>query len=141
MKKNVSRAILLFAFFSVFNLACKKERDQQATQQESSAEKTMGHLEQAKTFSSDVVITWLNMQLQMFRVPLPAGTGSQATDRCQAYCGIAAYEAVVNGMPAYQSLSGQLNGFPAMPSTEPGKAYHWAASANAALAEMSRLLF
>ena len=51
------------------------------------------------------------------------------------------YEAVVPGMPAYQSLSGQLNDFPEMPSTEPGKAYHWAASANAALAEMSRRLF
>jgi hypothetical protein len=47
----------------------------------------------------------------------------------------------VPGMPAYQSLSGQLTDFPAMPSTEPGKAYHWAASANAALAEMNRRLF
>jgi len=28
-----------------------------------------------------------------------------------------------------------------MPTTEPGKAYHWAASANAALAEMNRKLF
>jgi hypothetical protein len=44
-------------------------------------------------------------------------------------------------MPAYQTLTNQLNGFPAMPSTEPGKAYHWAASANAALAEMNRRLF
>jgi hypothetical protein len=44
-------------------------------------------------------------------------------------------------MPAYQSLSGQLTNFPAMPITEPGKAYHWAASANAALAEMNRRLF
>jgi hypothetical protein len=44
-------------------------------------------------------------------------------------------------MPAYQSLTNQLNGFPAMPSAENGKAYHWAASANAALAEMNRRLF
>ncbi len=105
------------------------------------AAKTMGHLQQTKTFSSDVIPTWINMQLQMLRVPLPPGTGSQVTDRCDAYCGIAAYEAVVNGMPAYQTLSGQLNQFPAMPSTEPGEAYHWAASANAALAEMNRQLF
>ena len=75
------------------------------------------------------------------KVPLPAGTAGQATDRCQAYCGIALYESVVPGMPAYQSLSGQLTDFPEMPSTEPGKAYHWAASANAALAEMNRRLF
>jgi PAP2 superfamily len=94
-----------------------------------------------KTFSSDVVVSWINMQLQMLKVPLPAGTAGQATDRCLAYCGIALYESVVPGMPAYRSLSGQLTDFPAMPSTEPGKAYHWAAGANAALAEMNRRLF
>src|SRR5688572_15501856 len=44
-------------------------------------------------------------------------------------------------MPAYQSLTTQLTSFPEMPATEPGKAYHWAASANAALAEMNRKLF
>jgi len=141
MKKNVTRIFLLFASLAVFN-SCKKERDVPATPNESlAAEKTKGHLQQTKTFSSDVITTWINMQLQMLKVPLPLGTGSQATERCDAYCGIAAYEAVVNGMPAYQSLVGQLNGFPAMPTTEPGDAYHWAASANAALAEMCRQLF
>ncbi len=100
-----------------------------------------GHLKQTKTYSSEVVTSWLNMQLNMLRVPLAAGTGAQASDRCQAYCGIATYEAVVNGMPAYQSLYGQLTDFPQMPATESGKAYHWAASANAALAEMNRKLF
>lgn len=100
-----------------------------------------GHLKQTKTHSSDVVVRWINMQLLMNKMPLPAGTAGQANDRCQAYCGIALYESVVPGMPAYQSLSGQLTDFPDMPKTEPGKAYHWAASANAALAEMNRKLF
>ena len=81
------------------------------------------------------------MQLEMLRVPLAPGATSQDASRAMAYCGIAVYEAVVPGMPAYQSLSGQLTSFPAMPSTEPGKAYHWAAAANAALAEMNRKLF
>jgi hypothetical protein len=81
------------------------------------------------------------MQLTMMRLPLPAGTGTQGPGRSQAYTGIALYEAVVPGMPAYQSLYGQLTEFPQMPSTEPGKAYHWAASANAALAEINRRLF
>lgn len=101
-----------------------------------------GHLKQTKTFSSDVVVRWLNMQLDMLRVPLTGGaTGSQAANRALAYCGIATYEAVVNGMPGYQTLTGQLNDFPGMPVTDPSKAYHWAASANAALAEMNRRLF
>jgi hypothetical protein len=44
-------------------------------------------------------------------------------------------------MPSFQSLSGQLNGLPAMPATEHGKAYHWAASANAAMASIIRNLY
>lgn len=100
-----------------------------------------GGLQQTKTFSSDVVIKWIDMQLAMLKLPLPAGTASQATEKCQAYCGIALYESVVPGMPAYQTLLGQLTDFPAMPVTYPGLAYHWAAAANSALAEMNRKLF
>ncbi|MFI5128899.1 MAG: vanadium-dependent haloperoxidase, partial [Chitinophagales bacterium] len=100
-----------------------------------------GHSSLTKNFSSDVIIDWLNMQLDMLRVPLAAGTGSQAPDRAQSYCGIAAYEAVVPGMRGYESLDGQLIDFPRMPHTENGKAYHWGASANAALAYMNRSLF
>jgi hypothetical protein len=77
----------------------------------------------------------------MIRVPLAAGAVAEAADRCLAYCGIALYESVVGGMPAYRSLGGQLTQLPAMPETEPGLAYHWAASANAALAYMNRHLF
>jgi hypothetical protein len=134
-------SLSLFVFIS-----CQKgTKDFPAKQENSTAENNNsnenGHLNQTKTFSADVVIRWLNMQLDMLRVPLATGTGSQAANRAMAYCGIATYESVVPGMPAYQSLTGQLNAFPAMPSTEPGKAYHWAASANAALAEMNRRLF
>lgn len=136
--------IIICVLFSV--MACQKDELQITNQEGQSAVLTNrsnenGHLRQTKTFSSDVVISWLSMQLDMLRVPLAPGAGSQAADRALAYCGIATYEAVVPGMPAYQSLTGQLNSFPTMPETEPGKAYHWAASANAALAEMNRRLF
>jgi hypothetical protein len=114
---------------------------QQDTSGQNNGSNENGHLRQTKTFSADVVVRWLNMQLDMLRVPLAPGAGTQAANRALAYCGIAAYEAVVPGMPAYQTLTGQINDFPAMPSVEPGKAYHWAASANAALAEMNRRLF
>ena len=135
----------LFSIVTFVFSACQKQMDFPATKKElpSAAKNTkdQGHLKQAKTFSSDVVIRWINLQLQMNKAPLPAGTAGHANDRCQAYCGVALYESVVQGMPAYQSLYGQLTDFPAMPSTEPGMAYHWAESANAALAEMNRLLF
>ena len=145
MRKRIQQVVLFFASVSFFNLSCQKETQQPSVQEEfataSNNNSQNGHLQQTKTFSADVVVSWINMQLQMQKVPLPAGTAGQATDRCQAYCGIALYETVVPGMPAYQSLSGQLTDFPEMPLTEPGKAYHWAASANAALAEINRRLF
>jgi hypothetical protein len=136
--------VLSLSFF-IFISCQKGTKDFPAKQENSSSENSNsdenGHAQQTKTFSSDVVTRWLNMQLDMLRVPLAAGTGSQAADRAMVYCGIVTYESVVNGMPAYQSLYGQLNSFPEMPAKEPGKAYHWAASANAALAEMNRRLF
>ena len=145
MTKNIQSAFLLTVLISFLTLSCQKEMKTELNEEKISpppnTTSLQGHLKQTKTFSSDVVVRWLNMQLDMLRVPLAAGTGSQAADRCQAYCGIAVYEAVVGGMPEYQSLTGQLTDFPAMPATEPGKAYHWAASANAALAEMNRKLF
>jgi hypothetical protein len=131
MKQKILYAVLLIGIVSVFNISCKKDNTDDLN----------SNLPQTKTFSSDVVIHWFNMQLDMLKIPLPVGTGSQSSERCQAYCGIALYESVVPGMPAYQTLHGQLTDFPVMPTTEPGKAYHWAASANAALADMNRKLF
>ena len=144
--KSLTKTLSLLSVLSlIVFISCQKEAQTKQQQSEEIATAANngghGHLQQTKTFSSDVVVSWINLQLQMNKVPLPAGTAGQANDRCMAYCGIALYESVVPGMPAYQSLSGQLTDFPAMPSTEPGKAYHWAASANAALAEMNRRLF
>lgn len=147
MRKSMSNLSLssFMLIVTVVFFSCQKdltrEQEKKYAIAEAKNDKSHGHLQQTKTFSGEVVVSWLNQQLKMLKVPLPAGTAGQATDRCQAYCGIALYEAVVNGMPAYQSLSGQLTDFPAMPSTEPGKAYHWGACANAALAEMNRKLF
>lgn len=144
-KLSFRNVLLLVNLLSLATISCQKEAKQELPKEENVTAATTnnehGHVKQTKTFSAEVVIRWLNMQLDMLRVPLAPGTGSQAADRALAYCGIASYESVVPGMPAYQSLTGELNDFPAMPSTEPGKAYHWAASANAALAEMNRRLF
>lgn len=129
---KLKSALQLLAFVCMVTVSCKKSSDYQGD---------YGHLHQAKTFSSDVVVKWLNMQLELMRVPLAPGASSQAADRVFAYSGIATYEAVVNGMPAYQSLSGQLKDFPEMPVTEQGKSYYWPASANAALAYINKKLF
>ena len=100
-----------------------------------------GHLKQTKTFSSEVAIKWMDMQVQQMR-NYPANTiGNVAFARQYAYSGITLYEAVVPGMPAYQTLASQLNGLSDLPKTAPGLAYHWAASANAALAYINKKMF
>jgi hypothetical protein len=95
----------------------------------------------AKKYSSDLVVKWLEMDLEMMRVPLETGAASQAAERVLAYNGIALYEAVVHGIPAHRSLGGQLTSLPGLPKPEEGKPYHWGAAANAALAFMNRKLF
>ena len=110
----------MLTFISILMLsACEKQSDEPSLYEKSALKSGNGHghLQQTNTFSDDVVISWLDMQLEMLRVPLAPGAGSQAANRAMAYCGIATYEAVVPGMPAYQSLTGQLNDFPAMPDT------------------------
>jgi len=128
MKLTTVYAILLVATASLFNLSCRKQSNPE----------TDGRL-QTKNYSSDVVKKWLGIQLPLLYSP--AVSYGVNAGRYMAYCGVAVYESVVPGMPAYQSLYGQLNEMPQMPTTEAGKVYHWPTCANAALAEMTRKLF
>ncbi|WP_172644622.1 vanadium-dependent haloperoxidase [Flavihumibacter sp. ZG627] len=143
MKKYSFFSLLPILFFLLMISSCKKDQfDVEASQKELGKNSDLsGHLKQTKTYSSEVVQSWIQMQLDLVRVPGGA-TGFPRPASNFAYCGIALYEAVVPGMPAYQSLVGQLTDFnPDMPEAEPGKAYHWPSSANAALAYMNRNIF
>ena len=144
MNYFVKKTWLVLFSCMFFMLACHKEMSTKSikTQDEDVAVKSdeaHGHLKQTKTYSSDVVKKWLALQVPLlYSPPTPYGVNP---GRFMAYCGVAVYESVVPGMPAYQSLYGQLNQMPEMPKTEPGKAYHWPTCVNAALAEMTRKLF
>ncbi len=62
--------------------------------------------------------------------------------RIYAYSAVAAYEALVPGYPAYQSLAGQLNGLTTVPKPEAGKEYCYPlASVNAQLIVGKQLIF
>ncbi|MBK6994893.1 MAG: vanadium-dependent haloperoxidase [Lewinellaceae bacterium] len=64
------------------------------------------------------------------------------SSRIYAYSAVAAYEALVPGYPAYQSLAGQLNGLTAGPQPEAGKEYCYPlASFNAQLIVGKQLVF
>ena len=128
--------------FALFLYSCQKDIEREPQYHESqktAVGKEHGHLVQTKTFSSEVAQKWVAMELRLLRVAAnPYGMNG---NRYFGYLGTALYEAVVPGMPAYQSLAGQLNGMPQMPDTEPGKAYHWPASANAALGSLHKKFF
>ena len=141
LTKTLSNKWVLPGVISIFIFsACQKEVNQKQPQQEiatvANPNSEHGHLKQTNTYSSEVVIKWMDMQLELLRTTLPAA--GQGSSRHIAYSGIALYESVVAGMPAYQSIAGQLNGSTDMPVTSPGFAYHWPACANAALAFMNR---
>ena len=95
-----------------------------------------GNGSQARDFSSQVVLDWMNVQMRVIQAtPLPFGGFSS---RFIGYNSVAAYEAVVPGMPGYKSLLGQLNGLVSLPTVQHGKSYHWPTVENAALATMNR---
>ncbi|KIC91303.1 hypothetical protein OI18_22440 [Flavihumibacter solisilvae] len=128
MKKQILSAVLLFiALVPVFSV-------QAQTRSKVSSSFP------ADAYTSDVVTRWIDMQLELMRTSSPF-IGGLPPSRPFAYTGIALYEAVVPGMPAYISLYGQLTDMPAMPRTVPGLAYHWPTCANAALAAMNRDFF
>ena len=146
LTKSSSRKWVLLAVISIFIFsACQKETKDFPAQQESSSAQNSnsnenGHLKQTKTFSSEVAFKWIDMQLRLFRTNATP-IGGLPPQRYYAYSAIALYESVVPGMPAYQTLSGQLTNMPAMPETQRGHAYHWPACGNAALAAMTRNFF
>ena len=141
-----ARRILLIVGTSILVFSgCQKQIDQPRNQDASNevaGKAQHGHLKQAKEYSSDVVFKWMDAQLELMRTSSPF-IGGLPVSRIFGYSGIALYESIVPGMPAYQSVATQLNQFPTadMPKTDPGFAYHWPSSANAALAAMTRNFF
>jgi hypothetical protein len=143
MRKYFIYGLISTASLALFLSACQKQLDKPAPQQEEIATTPnglRGHLKQTKDYSSEVVIKWMEMQLRLFRTNATP-IGGLPPQRYYGYSSIALYEAVVPGMPAYQSLDDQLTDMPDMPETLPGYAYHWPTCANAALASMTRSFF
>ncbi len=141
MKQKFFTALATLIAASFILLSCNKQLpDTDPSLIEGATAKEKGHLQQTKTYASDVVKRWLSVQTAM----LFRSTGNPFgfnPSRYMAYTGVALYESVVPGMPAYQSLHGQLTDMPAMPETAPGYAYHWPSSAHAALSAMTKKFF
>lgn len=84
-------------------------------------------------FSSDVVLSWVDLTLKMSRET--PGFSPPVTARAYGYSGLALYEAVRHANPEFNSLEGQLTEFAPGTIPEIGQVadYHWGAVANATL--------
>jgi hypothetical protein len=93
----------------------------------------------AADYRHEVATAWFNLQLSL--VKETPGFSPPVAARAFGYTGVALYEAVVAGMPDYQSLVGQLNELAEMPQPETDLNYHWPTVANSTLATITRQLF
>jgi len=137
LSTNVLSGIGLCALSMTILVSCQKDVQPPKQQPEEVAAAANnsghGHLKQTKEYSTDVLFRWINFQLTIYKASGVAGPNAA---RILAFTGIAAYESVVPGMPGYQSLSGQISDLSDLPKTQPGYAYHWDESLNAALARV-----
>lgn len=92
----------------------------------------------ATSYGAEVVTEWFELILKLFHTS-PGFSVLPAT-RAFGYIGVTLYEALVPGMPGYNSLAGRLNGLQAV-SRPHDHAYHWPTVANHALAASARVFF
>lgn len=97
------------------------------------------HAQQASELPADVTNDYFKHQLEMIRVT--AGFTPPVASRALGYSGLAAYEAVVHGIPERQSLAGSLPDLESLPMPVGGETYHWAEVSNYALYEITAALY
>lgn len=93
----------------------------------------------ANTYSSEVANRYFEFSLKL--VKETPGFTPPVASRAFGYMGLALYEAVVPGMPAYVSMSGRLYEMPPITLPDAGATYHWPTVANNALAIITDSLF
>jgi PAP2 superfamily len=93
----------------------------------------------ADRFDAEVPTAWFDLALQLIRTT--GGFSPPVASRALGYVGITLYEAVVPGMPGYQSLEDTLDGLRGVSRGRGGEDLHWPTVANAALAGILRSLF
>jgi hypothetical protein len=125
MKKQIKTIVLLFAAATIVTISCKKV-DFQGPHTES--------------YPADVAVAWMKLQMNLNKTT--AGFNPFIGDRTFGYSGLALYESVEPGIPDCQPIVTQLSGFSvsSLPQIKRGL-YYWPASANAAMALITKDLF
>ncbi len=98
------------------------------------------HAQQASTYDAFVPNRYFGLELQLIKTV--SGFSPPVASRALGYTGLALYEAVVPGIPTYQSGDGTVNGLGPNAITDPGSGpYHWPTVANNALGTIIDSLF
>ncbi|WP_421796029.1 phosphatase PAP2 family protein [Haliscomenobacter sp.] len=92
----------------------------------------------ASTYSAKVPLEWNKLMLDIDRYA--PGYRPPAAARMMAYTQLAAYEAIVPGMPNNNSLAKHFTAL-SLPAVETGKEYSWPLAANAAYATSYKLFY
>lgn len=129
--RTLSKAVYIFSVILMMT-ACKKNEMPIPESQDAKASASP----HTKRFSGEVANTWVRLLTDISRTnPLPP----PPSIRLFVYSELALYEAVVPGMPSYQSAYRLLTGKTI--DIEKKKDYYWPAAANAAVARAaSRIL-
>jgi len=89
-------------------------------------------------YPADVANVWMQMQIRLTKST--TGYNSVVSDRSFGYAGITLYEALVPGIPGYQSLLSQI-GSSSIATNKNRDQYYWPASVNAAMASLTKSFF
>jgi hypothetical protein len=87
----------------------------------------------------DVAIAWMKMHTRI--IAATADILPPEMIRSNAYLGLTLYESIAPGIADHQSIAPQLSSGLTVPAIQQGSTYYWPASANAALALMSKSLY
>ena len=121
----MKKFILIFAILTWVFTSCEEKHDGPSK-------------DNVGKYSGDVAIKWINLQQKLIKKT--PGFDPPVTGRSFAYSGLTLYEAVVKGMPGYNSVASPLIGdnINALPDHQ---MIDWSASANAAMAFILKNLF
>jgi hypothetical protein len=126
MKRNLTlKNLLLFSGLVLLMASCRRDE-------------VLEPVVTADRFDSEVYHAWNEAFLEIDR--FAPGYRPPAAARMLAYTGLAAYEAIVPGMPGYRTLQANFAGLN-IPAIDHTAEYHWPLVVNAAYATMFRLVF
>jgi hypothetical protein len=125
------KGIFFLTALILFLSACQKDDNS------SNSESYQG--KSSSEYDAKVATNWYTHTLNLIKTT--KGYTPPVASRALGYIGVALFESVRPGNPAYRTMAGQLNALTALPKPENGKEYYWPAAANMALARINFLMF